>query len=279
MRFVDDVKSIFVPPEVRFGATPVKVIGAQAKPLRDAYHAVLRLSWSTTIVFLAATFVAVNALFAVAYMVVGGVANARPGSFVDAFFFSVQTLGTIGYGHLEPESIGAHLLVLAESFVSLFMTAVATGIVFSRFSQPRARLQFSSTAVIGPMDGVPTLMMRVGNERASAIVEALVRVSLIRTERTAEGKTFYRIYDLKLARERSSALMRSWTILHAVDESSPLFKATPETVAAACWRRLSSPSSSGVTRWSPAPESDSSRPDRFAMHPDGARPNDRSSAL
>jgi inward rectifier potassium channel len=84
--------------------------------------------------------------------------------------------------------------------------------------------------VIGPMDGVPTLMLRVGNERGNAILEATIRVALVRTEVTKEQTKFYRMYDLRLSRERSPAMARSWTVLHPIDRDSPLFGATPESV-------------------------------------------------
>ncbi len=181
-------------------------------------------------------------------MLVGGVANARPGSFADAFFFSVQTLGTIGYGHFEPEALGAHMLVLLESFVSLFMTAVATGIVFARFSQPRARLQFSETMVIGPMDGVPTLMLRVGNERTSAIIEALVRVVLIRTEHTDEGKLFYRMYADLEAGARAFFGPHALVDHHASDrQGQSALSGNARIGGAATKSRLSSVSSAPMT--------------------------------
>jgi inward rectifier potassium channel len=181
--------------------------------------------------FIAAAFLAVNALFAVAYTFVGGIAHAQPGSFVDAFYFSVQTMGTVGYGALYPESNAANVLMVAESVVSLIVTALATGLIFSKFARPIGRVAFSRQAVIAPMDGVPTLMLRVGNERGNSIVEATVHVTMSRTTRTAEGTTFYRLVDLTLARNRSPAVARSWTILHPIDATSPIAGATPESFA------------------------------------------------
>ncbi len=206
----------------------IVVVGAQAHPLRDAYHLLLRMRWPWLLGTLAAVYLSINAIFAACYVEVGGVAGGRADSFRDAFFFSVQTMGTIGYGAMYPSSTAANVLVVAESVVSLIITALATGIVFARFSQTTSKLVFSEKATIAPMNGVPTLSFRVGNDRASTIVEAIVRVALIRTERTAEGKTFYRILDLALARDRSPAISRSWTVLHPIDEKSPLFGRSPE---------------------------------------------------
>jgi inward rectifier potassium channel len=122
------------------------------------------------------------------------------------------------------------VLVVTESVVSLIVTALATGLLFAKFSRPIGRVAFARNAVISPMDGVPTLMVRMGNERGNSIVEAQARVALMRTVRTAEGHVFYRMVDLVLVRDRSPAVSRSWTILHKVDETSPLFGATPESL-------------------------------------------------
>jgi len=158
--------------------------------------------------------------------------GAEPGSIADHFFFSVQTMGTIGYGVMHPTSAGAEALVTAEVIVGVSLVALASGILFSKFSVPRARMQFARWATISPFDGVPTLMFRLGNERASQVIEATVRVVMLRTERTTEGVTYYRMRDLRLERERSPALARSWTVIHTIDPSSPLHGATPETIAA-----------------------------------------------
>jgi inward rectifier potassium channel len=171
----------------------------------------------------------VNALFAVVYYALGGIEHARPDSLVDAFYFSVQTMGTIGYGFMYPASPAANALVVVESTVSLVLTALATGLVFAKFSRPTARLVFSERVSLAPMNGVPTLSFRLGNRRKNRIVEAQIRLVMLRTERTAEGKDFYRTTDLKLTRERLS-LQRSWQVMHVVDQTSPLCKDTPETL-------------------------------------------------
>ena len=206
----------------------VVVVGATRHPLRDAYHSLLRMPWSAVIAAIAAVYLAVNAVFALGYLAVGGLEGAHAGSFRDAFFFSVQTLGTIGYGSMYPVTTAANVLVVAESVVGLVMTALATGIVFARFSQTRGSLVFSRRACIGPMNGVPTLAFRIGNDRASRIFEARVLVTLTRTEKTKEGMTFYRMTDLPLVRDRSPALTRSFTVMHVVDDKSPLAGMSPD---------------------------------------------------
>jgi inward rectifier potassium channel len=210
----------------------VRVIGASRVPLRDVYHKFLRARWPVALGVIVAFYLALNAVFAVLYLRLGGVHQAAPGSFEDAFFFSVQTMGTIGYGAMYPESRAANVLVVMESVTGLVVTAVVTGLVFSKFSLSTSRIVFARRAVIGPMDGVPTLMLRLGNERSNRIIEATVRVSMVRTERTREGTIFYRMLDLPLSRERSPALSRSWTAMHPVVPGSPLHGHTPETLHA-----------------------------------------------
>lgn len=208
----------------------VRIVGARKRPLRDLYQSLLRLPWWATLLLIVGTLLALQAVFALVYMATGGVANARPHHFGDMFFFSVQTMGTIGYGTMYPVTVAAHVVVDAESIVGLLVTAVTTGLVFAKFSRSAGRIVFSREAAISTMDGVPTLMFRVGNEGDGLVVEAQLRVTLVRTERTKEGTTFYRLYDLALARDRSQALSRSWNVLHPIVAPSPLVDATPETL-------------------------------------------------
>jgi inward rectifier potassium channel len=207
---------------VRTGAYSIHIIGAPVPGLRDLYHALLRVPWWAAFAVIVGGYLLLNLIFAGLYLWLGGIANARPGSFLDAFFFSVETMGTIGYGTMYPASTGANVLMVAESVTGLVVTALATGLVFVRFSQTRPRLVFSSRIAIGPMDGVPTLMLRVGNERRGNIVDTRFRLTFTRTTRTAEGMTIYRLEELPLMRSRAPALSRSWTVIHHIVEGSPL---------------------------------------------------------
>jgi inward rectifier potassium channel len=210
----------------------IRIVGQRRTPLRDFYHALLRLPWWATITAISGAFLAANAMFALAYMLVGGVEHALPGSFRDAFFFSVQTMGTIGYGAMYPGSTAANVVVVVEAIVSLLLTAMSTGIVFAKLSRSTARCAFTRHAVISPVDGVPTLMFRLGNERGNQIVDAKIQVVLYRTERTDEGRTYYRQLDLNLVRGQALSLSRSWNVLHAIDDTSPLWGETPASMAA-----------------------------------------------
>jgi len=204
-------------------------VGVRRPLLGDAYQDFIRARWSTSLSFVAVTYLAGNLLFALGYRLTGGIANAR--SFTDLFFFSVQTSATIGYGVMYPQTRAAHVLVVAESMIGIFLIALMTGLLFAKFSNPRARVRFATHPVIMPFDGVPTLMFRLGNQRDSRLIEATLRVVLIRTEHTREGVLMYRMYDLPLERERSPALSRSWMAMHRILPGSPLHGTTPESAA------------------------------------------------
>lgn len=208
-----------------------RVVGEHPRPLLDFYHGMMRLSWIATVGVIGAGFLLVNAVFALGYLVAGGVENAVPGSFADAFYFSVETMGTIGYGAMYPKSDAANVLMVVEAMSSLILTALATGLVFAKFSRPTARFVFTREAVVSNLDGVPTLMLRLGNERGNQIVDARIRAVIIRSEHLAEGGTFYRMIDLKLARSHALSLSRSWSVLHPIDRESPLYGATPRSLA------------------------------------------------
>ena len=210
----------------------IKVIGAQHLYFRDAYHAFLRVTWRAAIAGIVVIYLSLNALFAVAFMYSDGVVNATHGSFVEAYYFSIQTMGTIGYGAMYPRGPVANGLVILESVLGLLITALVTGLVFAKFSHPTARLVFCQNAVISPMDGVPTLMVRVGNERSNQILDAQIRAVLMRTERTREGAMLYRMHDLVLTRERAPALTRAFMVMHPITLQSPLFGQTPESIRA-----------------------------------------------
>lgn len=213
-------------------AYEIRVVGEHKQPLRDFYHGMMRLSWTHTLLVICGGFMAANVLFAFGYLVTGGVKGARPGSLADAFFFSVETMATIGYGALYPDSVAANVLMVGESMASLVLTALATGLVFAKFSRPTARVVFTRECVISTWNGTPTLMLRMGNERGNQIVDVRIRAVLIRTEQLAEGGTFYRMVDLKLTRAHALSLSRSWTVLHQIDTHSPLHGATAASLAA-----------------------------------------------
>lgn len=199
----------------------------------DLYHWALTLSWRGFAALAASIFLGANFLFAAAYFAQpGAITNARPGSFGDAFFFSVETLGTIGYGVMAPATLYANLLMTAETLVGIMLVALTTGLMFARVSRPTARVLFSQVAVIASHEGVPTLMVRMGNQRRNQILQAEVGLTLVRNERTREGVYMRRFYDLPLARGRTPIFAMSFQVMHAMDETSPLHGATAETLDA-----------------------------------------------
>jgi inward rectifier potassium channel len=206
-------------------------LGAWYSYWRDPYHLLLTIPWTGFLFLIAVAYIATNAVFALAYLAGGNcIENARPGSFLDVFFFSVQTLASIGYGAMYPKTIYANIIVTIEAMAGLMGIAVMTGLAFARFSRPTARVLFSRVAVITPHDGEPTLMFRTANQRRNLILEAQMRVYMMRDEMTVEGDYIRRIYDLKLRRNQSPSFTLTWLAMHTIDEYSPLFGMTTESL-------------------------------------------------
>ena len=212
-------------------ASSVEVKGAKHSLANDWYHVMLRAPWWFDLLTITTAFLVLNVVFAIGYLATGGVTGARPGNFADVFFFSVQTMATIGYGSMYPSGVGAHALVTVEALISILVVALCTGLVFAKFSVVRARVRFAQCAVITPFNGVPTLMIRIGNLRRSSVIDLATRVVLTRTEHTSEGVMMYRMYDLRLERDHAPALSRAWMILHRITEDSPLYQSTPPSLA------------------------------------------------
>jgi inward rectifier potassium channel len=198
---------------------------------RDPYHLLLtipRLGFASIVL---AVYLTINSLFALAYLAGGKcLEGARPGNFADAFFFSVQTLGSIGYGIVHPITFYANCIVTLEAIVSLLLIAVLTGLAFARFSRPHAKVIFSNTVVIDMYNGVPTLMLRIANERQNTIIEAQLQVYLLLDEITQEGHFMRRFHELKMIRNRTPALSLTWTPMHTIDADSPLFGHTAQSL-------------------------------------------------
>jgi inward rectifier potassium channel len=200
------------------GAT---ILGLEDSRLSDLYHFLLTESWPALLAGVVTIFVAINAIFAIIYMLDRGIENAKPGSFGDAFFFSVQTMATIGYGKMSPESLLANVMVSFEALIGLIGLAMVTGLVFAKFSRPSARVRFSRVAIVSNRDGIPSLQFRMANMRANRIVDVSARVVFARQETTLEGEEMRRYYDLKLQRDRNAMFIYSWTAIHPIDEDSP----------------------------------------------------------
>jgi inward rectifier potassium channel len=204
-------------------------VGVERRLLGDLYHLLLTISWPRLFALLVALYVGANAMFAGLYLLdPGGLENAKSGSFLDHFFFSVQTMATIGYGKMTPQSTYANVLVTVEALVGMLAMAMATGLMFAKFSRPTARVMFSRVLVVHPRDGVPSLVVRMANERTNQIVEASLRLVLLRDELTAEGERVRRMIDLKLQRANTAVFALSWMAWHAITPDSPLYGVTEE---------------------------------------------------
>jgi inward rectifier potassium channel len=199
--------------------------------LRDLYHLLLTASWARLFALIVGVYVVANALFGLVYWMSDGIENAS-GSYSDACFFSVQTMATIGYGKMSPRTSFANVVMSIEALFGLVGFAMATGLMYSKFSRPQARVLFSRWTVITLRDGQSSLLVRLANERATGLIEAQLRLVLVREDTTAEGEHVRRIFDLPLVRSTSAMFALSWTAVHRIDEQSPLYGATPESLRA-----------------------------------------------
>src|SRR5437867_6448805 len=221
------------PISVRSGQLEFLKLNIEKWGWRDAYQWLPGLTWPQFAAFVAAIYVSLNLLFAALYTVGGDcVAGMRHGSFLDAFFFSVQTLATVGYGHMYPSNLYGHIVTTLEIMSGLFLLAVITGLIFVRFSRPTARMVFSKSIVIAPLNGRPTLMLRIGNLRQRSMVEAEFRIMFSRDEPLVEGGDFRYFYVLKLHFDRLTVFPAALTLRHTIDDKSPLFGATVESLEA-----------------------------------------------
>jgi len=199
----------------------------------NAYHTLLTMSWPKFLGVVALVYTATNVVFAIAFLLCGPSAlNSVPeiglsNQFLRAFFFSVDTLATIGYGNISPSGTAAHTIVTLEALVGILGTALITGLVFARFSRPTAQILFSRSAVIAPYRGLTAFMFRIANTRSNEVVELGCKVLFARFE-DEDGQSIRRFYPLVLERERVVFFPLSWTVVHPIDETSPLYGLTDE---------------------------------------------------
>jgi inward rectifier potassium channel len=209
----------------------LKARGVQRKMHEDVYHYLLKTSWVKVFGLLFFIFLLLNAIFTCLYLFGGDcLEHARyasfANSFIDSFFFSLQTITTIGYGNIYPKNLYAEVIVFIEAFCGLIIEAMATGLMFAKFSIPQARIVFSNNVVINKRNGKDTLMFRVANERGNHIVEAHTTVVLSVNDITEEGDQGRILIDLELIRKSTPVFALSWSVFHVIDEKSPLYNKT-----------------------------------------------------
>ena len=198
---------------------------------QEPYHLMLTLPWLGFIAIVSLLYLALNIGFAGLYLLGGDCIVNGNGSFQAAFFFSVQTFAGIGYGVLSPRTTYANYIVVVEAITGLFAIALLTGLSFARFSRPTAKVMFSKFAVVMPQNNLPTLMLRIANQRRNQILEAQVTLSLSRDEFTAEGQHLRRFYELQVSRSHNPAFSLPWTLMHPINEQSPLYGFSAESLA------------------------------------------------
>ncbi|HUB89344.1 MAG TPA: ion channel [Dyella sp.] len=218
---------------VRIGGRPFVSQGLKEHVWDDFYHRALTMSWPGFFGLAVSVFLIFNALFAMIYQVdPNGIANQFPKGLAGAFFFSVETLATVGYGDMHPQSVYTHVVATAEIILGMGNIAVFTGLIFARFSRPRAKIMFGKHPIVRMIDGKQTLMLRAANMRQNLIAQASAQLHLLRLHASPEGFQLRRIEDMALVRNQHPIFMLSWNVMHVIDENSPLYNVPLENLEA-----------------------------------------------
>ncbi len=221
---------------IRIGLREIETRGLVTGFWTDLYHRSMTIYWPVFFGSAAAIFAVLNAVFAFFYYLgdkpIANVSDTLPLP-LSLFYFSIETLATVGYGDMHPQTNYGHLVATVEIFTGMSFLAVMTGLIFARFSRPRARFVFARHPVIGTHQGQSTLMIRVANARHNTISQATARLWLLRAEQTREGEQLRRYHELKLDRNEHPMFSLSWTLFHIIDETSPLYETSKQEFAAA----------------------------------------------
>jgi inward rectifier potassium channel len=216
---------------IRVGLRDVISEGLPREIVQDLYHYCMTVSWPRLFATIVAFFLVFDLLFGcIFHLKPDCIANLSPAGFLGDFFFSVETLATVGYGDMHPQTLYGHTVAMIEIFTGLLMLALITGIMFARFSRPKARFLFSRLAVVRPIDGKLTLMFRAANERQNVVQDASAQVRMLRDDVTSEGYRIRRIVDLPLVRSQHPVFSLGWNIMHVIDDTSPLRHETAQTL-------------------------------------------------
>jgi inward rectifier potassium channel len=205
------------------GAPELVKRGASRYAFSDPYHLAIEMSWKEFALAFAGLEFGINVLFALLYLASpGSVANMRPGSFSDAFFFSIETLATVGYGIMAPATLYGHVVSSIEIVCGMVFTAIMTGLLFVRFSKPRPKILFADRAVVTSHNCSPTLMVRIANGRLTLLTNATAQLGVVLLEESAEGHSLRRLHALSLSNASLSLFPLTWNVVHEIDEKSPL---------------------------------------------------------
>ncbi|WP_316800817.1 ion channel [Pedobacter frigidisoli] len=234
--------------DLGFGSSPViknqRVLNTDGTPniertglpwfkFDDTYTRLVTMSWSRFFLVILITYLIVNSFFAVAYNIVGienldgAKGTTLRDQFFDAFFFSAQTISTVGYGHISPQGFITSILAAFESMLGLLAFALATGLLYGRFSRPTSKVIFSKKMVVAPYQGKTGLMCRLANLRKNALIDVEAQMFITYNE-TVDGKLKRSFYPLQLERSKISVLSLNWTLVHPVNEDSPVFEKSLE---------------------------------------------------
>jgi inward rectifier potassium channel len=217
---------------VRIGSREIETRGLVDGFWTDLYHRSMTVYWPVFFATAAAIFIVLNIVFAALfYLGDQPIANVAKDLPLSLFYFSIETLATVGYGDMHPQTDYGHFIATVEIFTGMCFLAVMTGLIFARFSRPRARFIFAEHPVVAMQQGQQTMMIRVANARNNTISQATARLWLFRMEKMAEGHRYRRYYELKLDRREHPMFSLSWTVFHAIDETSPLYGMTADDLA------------------------------------------------
>jgi inward rectifier potassium channel len=216
---------------IRVGLREVISQGIPREIFQDLYHYSMTVSWPRLFATIVAFFLVFDVLFGCLFHLAPNcIANLSPPGFLGDFFFSVETLATVGYGDMHPQTLYGHSVAMIEIFTGLLMLALITGLMFARFSRPKARFLFARSAIVRPIDGKLTLMFRAANERQNVVQDASARLRMLRDDVTAEGFRLRRIIDLPLVRSQHPVFALGWNIMHVIDDASPLRHENAQTL-------------------------------------------------
>lgn len=192
----------------------------------DVYYSAMELSWPAFISVASSIFVMINVLFGLIYASIpGALINAKDGSFLDGFFFSAETLATVGYGHMAPANYATHTVTVIEIMCGILLTATITGLTFARFARPRDSLLFSDVAIVGGYGDSQALMIRIASPRSHPIAEVTAQMGLIERLVSKDGHVSRRVTDLQLIRDANAMLTMTWTIAHILEPDSAVTRA------------------------------------------------------